>query len=100
MWTQRTLAQTGFWTWHRVQLGGGLRVLLVVAAMMTAIVSAHAAEEISEPAASITTSAQTGNDFVFLEQQIYRGEAGDAQNQLETIVAQIEATYQRYHEEL
>lgn len=100
MWTQRTLAQTGFWKWHRVQLGGGLRVLLVVAAMMTAIVSAHAAEEISEPAASITTSAQTGNDFVFLEQQIYRGEAGDAQNQLETIVAQIEATYHRYHEEL
>lgn len=39
-------------------------------------------------------------EYGFLEQQIYRGESNIAQNQLETIVTQIEASYHRYHEDL
>jgi len=39
-------------------------------------------------------------EFTFLEQQIYRGEAVNAQQQLETIITQIETLHDRYDENL
>ncbi len=41
-----------------------------------------------------------GSDYAFLEQQVFRGEAASAQSALETIVEQIEATSNRYDEDL
>ena len=40
------------------------------------------------------------SDFGFLEQQIFRGEAKQAQDHLETMVQQVEAMHHRYHEDL
>ena len=95
MWTHRTFAQTGIWIPLRIG---------IVAALLFVATSASAAEEVQDLTASIASSDQPAfqpaEDFNFLQQQIYRGEADSAQSQLETIVAQIEATYHRYHEEL
>jgi tetratricopeptide (TPR) repeat protein len=45
-------------------------------------------------------SVALGTEFDFLEQQIFRGEAANAQNTLETTIAQISALKHRYHEDL
>jgi tetratricopeptide (TPR) repeat protein len=62
------------------------------------------ADEVVEPvmpaALNLLSEDEGGGDFAFLQQQIYRGEAANAQRQLETIVSQIEALKHRYDEAL
>lgn len=81
--------------------------LLLAAILLAAQVSAEeisaaeesAAEEIGQSSLFISDPA-AAEDYGFLEQQIYAGEADRAQNQLELNVAEIEAVYHRYHEDL
>ena len=40
------------------------------------------------------------SEIGFIEQQIYRGEANDAQQRLETVISEIEEGQHRYHEDL
>ena len=39
-------------------------------------------------------------EYGFIEQRIYRGESGEAQEQLEGIIEQLESAHHRYHEDL
>ena len=62
-------------------------------------VTQDATADLNTPNAYVPQLNQ-GDRYVFLEQQIVSGEAANAQAQLETLVAQIEATRNRYHEDL
>jgi tetratricopeptide (TPR) repeat protein len=71
--------------------------LLAVAVVLAS--QANAGEAVAEMPPLISDS-ERDDQYSFLEQQIYAGEADRAQNQLETTVAQIEAVFHRYHEDL
>ena len=82
-------------------------LLLVGASMALADderASDAAVDELIAPATptelNLLSEDEGGGDFAFLQQQIYRGEAANAQRQLETIVTQIEALTHRYDEAL
>lgn len=67
-------------------------------------INVEAIEDVVEPAPAsaldLLSDAENNDDFAFLQQQIYRGEAASAQSQLETIVDQIEAVRHRFDEAL
>jgi len=58
------------------------------------------AEAEAETPDLLDTTPTVESDFGFLEQQIYRGEARQAADHLQTMVQQVEATRHRYHEDL
>lgn len=58
------------------------------------------AEEQDNPSSLLLSDPAAVEDYGFLEQQIYAGEADRAQSQLEINVAEIEAVRHRYHEDL
>ncbi len=77
-----------------------IKVTAILAWAALVLAPAVAAEE--PAAADLTGLLDTSVDaqYGFLQQQIYRGESAEAQNQLETIVSQVEAAFHRYHEDL
>ena len=73
--------------------------------LLPASVTAKDFSSVSTRAAAVAPALFEGESpeseqYNFLQQQIYSGETESAANQLETVVAQIEAGYNRYHEDL